>query len=254
MAGLQKTLAICIALLGLNAPILAAAQTTRPQSSAAAPWDIGTVIDFRGDMPRVLATTPGSAGDRIGLQTGDRIRAINGEILRGRASSTNFSRAIAASQGQVDIEILREGTNMRLSGKLDDAMPAQRKGCGFVTTAGSTPRNTASIFPAEITMIDGKTTPLFPVNRHALSPGRHVLVVDEDIDEDRFTGWQLKQRETVRNRLRDSARKVVVLDVVPNTRYHLGARLLAENLDTTDIREGTYWEPVVWRTQDQACP
>ena len=47
--------------------------------------------------------------------------------------------------------------------------------------------------------------------------------------------------------------KVLILDVEPNTRYEIGARLLSGPPSLEAIRDNSYWEPVVWRQTAEAC-
>jgi hypothetical protein len=57
----------------------------------------------------------------------------------------------------------------------------------------------------------------------------------------------MKRRELAR------AYKALIVDVQPDTRYSIGARLLTDKLDNESIRNNEYWEPVVWTQRPESC-
>lgn len=226
-------------------------------------WSLGAVTDVRragADGVVVLAVTPGSAAERMGLRTGDRLRTVNGADLTGALEPGRvLSDALANGGGKAVLGVVREGRQVTLTGRLDGAPVASTTkataatGCGYVSTVGSPPRLTERVFEGEITMIDGDSTPLRPDNRYRVSAGRHVLVVRELIDAHRFTSAQRLQISLLKRRENARAYKAVVIDVAPGTRYSIGARLLPDKLDNASIRANAYWEPVVWKTTAEAC-
>ena len=238
-------------------PEASARSGTETQLERASSWDLGAVLDPRaagGEGLPVLAVTPGGAGERIGLRRGDRVLAVNGRPLRGSAPAGDLERAISDSEGKITLSIMREGRELEVSGRLQaDLRPQPGSRCGYVTTLGSTPRLSESIFSADITMIDGRSTPLTPVNRHELPTGRHVLIVDERIDTHRFNRSQLVQRSLMRRDLRAAAYKAIVVDIEPDRTYRIGARLLRDRLDNDSIRSNGYWEPVIWSSLETPC-
>lgn len=240
-------------------PARAEAPATVAQALAAttdAAWDLGIVLEMRRpnrDGMEVLAITPGGAADSIGLRPGDRLRAINGRALTGIGAADAYADAMATSGGQVRLDVVRDGNALQLSGALALASVRATKGCGYVTTLGATPRTKESIYKAEITMIDGDSTPLTERSRFELPAGRRVLVVAEHIDNHRFNNAQNRQRSIMKRRELARAYKALVVDVAPDTSYSIGARMLKDKLDSASIRANAYWEPVVWKNVATRC-
>jgi hypothetical protein len=193
----------------------------------------------------------------MGLQAGDRLLAINGRRLDGTAKpSFTFEGALQESNGALQVEATRNGKPIALSGRADAvrlAASGDSRSCGYVSTrAGVVPR-TQHIFRAEITQIDGRSTPLEPTYRHRASTGTHVLVVREFIDPDYLNSAQLNQIAKMKKFAFARAYKSFVIDVKPNMSYRIGARLIKDKLDTQSIRDNAYWEPVVWEVVPEAC-
>lgn len=224
------------------------------------PWTLGAVTDLRQtrDGLVVLAITPGSNAERIGLQVGDRIQSINGQSFVGVGQPASLlEQSLADSRGELSVEVLRNGAPRTLAGRLS-ATPVSVaggvSGCGFVTTQGTVPRVSQDIYPGEVTRIDGRSTPLAPVNRHQVETGPRVLIVAERIDSHRLTLGQNRQRELFKRLAQARAYKALVVDVAPDTTYYVGARLLTDKLDNDSIRANAYWEPVVWQERsDTRC-
>ena len=226
-------------------------------------YELGAVV-VAGDVgATVMAVTPGSAAQRLRLQPGDRLLAINGTRIAGAADPVAaLETAVRNGDGTLRIEASRDGRTLQLSGRADVvAIPAYQlivgapgtTGCGYVTsTAGPLP-NSRGIYRAEITRIDGRSTPLQPLNRHRLDAGRHVLTVRELIDRSWLSRAQIVQIAKMQ-RLEDAdAYKTLVLDAKPGVSYRIGARLLRDRLDARNIRENAYWEPVVWAEVPERC-
>ena len=257
MRHVQNT-ARSLMLVALALLAMAGAYASDERSSGTGRFELGAVVDVRrahAEGLRVLAVTPGGAAERLGLRVDDRLQAINGQSLAGVADpGATLSRAVDASGGSLRLQVLRDGQVTRLSGTADTPVTATSQGCGFVTTLGATPRNSRNIHQAEITMIDGQSTPLFDVNRHQLGVGQHALVVAERIEPHRLSNVQnhqislLKRREGVRGFY-----KALVVDIKPDTTYYIGARLLPDRLDNVSIRANAYWEPVVWQERAADC-
>lgn len=240
---------------------VAAAALQAGTASAQARYELGAVVDVRqasANGVTILAVTPGGAADRLGLQAGDQLRAINGRRLDNTPKpSSTLESALQEGNGALRVEAVRNGKTLALSGRADAANPALRKSaqtCGYVSTlAGVVPRS-KGVFEAEITQIDGRSTPLQPTNRHRVDTGKHVLVVREFIDPARLNSAQLQQIAKMKKFALARAYKSLVIDVEPGISYRIGVRLLKDKLDTQSIRDNAYWQPVIWEKVPQACP
>lgn len=236
---------------------------TAVRADDAARYELGAVVDVRRphvDGVTVLAITPGGAADRMQLRVGDRLVAINGRRLdEGLEPSATLESALRDSGGELRIEAIREGRPLTLSGRVDATAPptagdagTQAGACGYVTTHGTPPKLSRRIFGASLAGIDGGGTPL-PANRHRLDAGTHVLIVREHIGADRFDPVQRQRREATLRRLGPRAYKVLIVDIEPDTRYRIGAKLLEDRLDSDSIRANAYWTPVVWEAVADDC-
>ena len=237
------------------------------QKPAQVRYELGAVVDVRSaqrtGLP-VLALTPEGAAARIGVKVGDRLVALNGVRLDGAASpALLLEQAMQGSQGRITAGVMRGNAAQMLQGAADVvAVPAYRleigpdtKGaCGFVTARTGIVPTTRNVFRAEITTIDGRSTPLQSANRHQLAAGRHVLVLQELIDTNRLSPSQLVQIDKMKRFAMARAYKPLVIDIKPNTSYRVGARLLRDKLDVQSLRDNAYWEPVVWEEVAERCP
>ncbi len=264
LAGLLLGIGLCIptqADAAQPAGSLAADALQAGASSSTARHELGAVVDVRQANRNgiaVLAITPGGAADRMGLRVGDRLLAINGRRLDGtQKPSSTLEGALQENGGALQVEATRNGKPLALSGRADVVRPAvsgNSTSCGYVSTqAGVVPR-TQRIFHADITQIDGRSTPIQPTYRHRASAGKHVLVVRELIDSNYLNSAQLNQIAKMKKFAFARAYKSFVIEVKPNMSYRIGARLLKDKLDTQSIRGNAYWEPVVWEVVPEACP
>lgn len=231
-----------------------------PAASAVLQWSLGLVVDGRdaGETGvRVVALSPEGAAERMGVRVGDRLLAVNGESLVGvQAPSALFERALAAGDGEVRLEVERDGTPLTLAGRAGDAMPAgvaAQASCGYVSTVGVQPRMSRNIFQAEITQINGQSTPLRPLNRYQVPAGRNVVVVREFIDRHLLPNADIQRIHRVQRREGKRAYKVLVVDVEPGTRYSIGAEWLPERMSPDEIRDHDWWQPVVWESRAEDC-
>lgn len=249
-----------VALLFMAAVFLAGATANAADTptNASNGFELSAVVDVRrshADGVPVLAVTPGGAGDRMGLRVGDRLQSVNGHSLAGTPDpAATLAHALQQSNGALSVRVLRGDQSLPLSGTADTRISTASEGCGFVTTLGPVPHVSRGIHQAEITMIDGRSTPLFAVNRHRLEAGRHILVVADRIEPHRLSSVQnqqislMKRRESVRGYY-----KAIVVDIKPDTSYSIGAQLLRDRLDADSIRANAYWEPVVWQERPESC-
>ncbi len=246
---------------GVVAPAPALAGVTAVP--AVSQWSLGLVIDGRRgtqDGVQVLALSPGGAAERAGVQVGDRLLAVNGKSLVGaRVSNDLFENAVANGGGEIRLEVERDGTPLTLSGRMDEVTAVTRSevaaqaGCGYLSTIGAPPRVSRNIFRAEITQINGDSTPLDPQNRYRVPAGRHVVVVREFIDRHLISAGDAQRIRRVQSREGARAYKVLVVDVEPGMRYSVGAELLPERMSPDEIRAHEWWQPVVWESRPEAC-
>jgi membrane-associated protease RseP (regulator of RpoE activity) len=267
-----RTLLTCL-LFGAGLSTMIHANATQPMgllaadalqigaSSNTARHELGAVVDVRQANRNgiaILAVTPGGAADRMGLRAGDRLLAINGRRLDDTPKpSFALEGALQESGGALQVEASRNGKPLVLSGRADAVRSTAASGnsmsCGYLSTqAGVIPR-TQHIFRADITQIDGRSTPIEPAYRHRASTGKHVLVVREFIDSNYLNSAQLNQIAKMKKFAFARAYKSFVLEVKPNMSYRIGARLLKDKLDTQSIRDNAYWEPVIWEEVPETC-
>lgn len=236
--------------------ILFALASLFASTQAATAAELGAVIDTRypdPNGPRVLAVTPGGTAHAVGLQVGDRLLEINGISLRDTSDLANrLSLALLETTDQLQLEVQRGDESISLSGAIQPAVPLPI-GCGFVSDNDPTPLVSEGIHPVEITSIDGNSTPLTVQNRHRLAAGEHVLVVNEKIAGNHFSGRQVRLREQMKQRILARAYKAIVITVEPDTRYSVGARLIRESMDNEGMRTNAYWEPVLFKQRAEVC-
>ena len=230
-------------------------------------YELGAVVDVRKPAPQgleILAITPDSAAARLGLKAGDRLLAINGRRLDGRAPAGDvLNDAMQAGDGKLDVVASRNGSPVNVSGRANViGVPAyaltigsaagQVAGCGFVSYSYQPPQS-QGVFPAIITTIDGRSTPLGEINRLRVDNGRHVLTVQEFIPEHRLSATQNRQRYLMMREWMARAYKPLVVDVKPGVNYRIGAQLRTDKLDFASLRANEYWEPVVWNQVEEKC-
>ena len=238
-----------------------AASASRPEGSREeARYELGAVVDVRQPNPNgltILAITPGGAADRLGLRGGDQLRAVNGRRLDGAPRpSSALASALQEGKGALRVEATRNGKPLVLAGHADIADPARQEkamSCGYLSSSAGVVPQTKGIFHAEITQIDGRSTPREPMYRHRVKTGKHVLVVREFIDPNRLNSSQVFQISKMKKFALARAYKSIVVDVEPGMSYRIGARLLKDKLDAQSIRDNAYWEPVVWAKVPETC-
>ncbi|HZX91783.1 MAG TPA: PDZ domain-containing protein [Rudaea sp.] len=250
---------------------------------------LGALVDSTSaqsarDGLHVLGATPGSNADRLGLRPGDVIVAVNGTSLRDLGADQH-GRALAAStlktvvdglpdDATLQVAVVRGGAPVTLSGPLEpvylpamhvelggavasaDVHPAEplsstapaaiptAEGCGRISMFDVSPRG-EHLYGVRILLIDGNTpgplgTPVFRV-----SAGAHELLVAENIPTQ-----QLGVGEFATFRRQTS--KPLTVNVKPGTTAMLAAELHPGK--TTQLNNGGYWDPVVWKEVAEACP
>lgn len=227
-------------------------------------YELGAVIVPRADgAPAVMAISPGGAADRMQLQVGDRLLSINGKALSGVDDPVAVLQSTAArDEGRLRLDLRRADRQLVAAGNADIvAIPAFQLvvgaaiggGCGYVTDNDGPEPRSEQVHDARITRIDGRSTPLQPVNRHRVDAGRHVLTVSERIPRTWLSSAQAREIARMQQRKWARAYKPLVVDVKPGMKYKVGARLLRDRLDAAGIRDNAYWEPVVWAEESERC-
>lgn len=264
VAQLQRDLEASLLALGDRGALGAIDQPLQVSSPPQVRFELGAVAVPRTDgAPAIMAITPGSAAERLRLRVGDRLVSVNGKRLAGVEDPVaTLQSAIASADGALRVEYLRAGQAMAASGIADVVAipayqlvvgaPAAGRCDGFVTDQGAQPRS-HGIYAADITRVDGRSTPLHATNRHRVEPGRHVLTVREAIDRTWLNSAQVRTITLMQRRERARAYKPLVVDVRPGHTYKVGARLLRDRLDSGSIRDNAYWEPVVWAVETGRC-
>jgi hypothetical protein len=243
--------------------------------------DFGAILDVRHradadtGLP-VLAVTPGGSADRLGLRAGDRVIAVNAVELRGlgadahgRAQAARLLREeLVASADDVELRVQRAGSEIRLRGAVRVVqLPAYRldlgaalasaslaaapegdaaSRCGRVSTFDIAPRS-QHLYRAVLIAIDGELPGPTSAESFRLEPGPHRLTLGEAIDHKQFDTIALRQRD---GRQRDRYKELGIM-VQPGVTYRVAARLVPEKRNS--IRDGAYWEPVVWKESAEPC-
>lgn len=243
--------------------------------------DFGAILDVRHrsdddlGLP-VLAVTPGSSAAALGLRAGDLLLAVNGQPLAGLgADADGRARAAGRLREQllapletVTLRVRRAGAEQELQGPVRVVeLPAYRlelgaalasaslaaatggdgvSGCGRVSTFDIAPRN-QRLYRAVLIAVDGKLPGPTDSDVFRVSPGPHRLTVAEAIDWRQFSAVARLQRDrTSRDRY-----KHLDIDVQPGITYRLAARFHLE--ERNSIRDGAYWEPVIWKESPEPC-
>ena len=125
------------------------------------------------------------------------------------------------------------------------AMSSSSSGCGRISTYDVAPRS-ERVYHATIEQIDGVTPGPSGQETYRVSAGQHKLLVNEDIPT-RQIG--IGPDATLRSQ-RDHS-KVLLVDVKPDTTAMVGAKFHEDKAN--NVRNGEYWDPIVWREKGMSC-
>jgi hypothetical protein len=244
--------------------------------------DFGAILDVRhraaadNGLP-VLGVTPGSSAAKLGVQPGDRLLAVNGTPLTGlgadaegrSVAARSLRETLLANSHSVELSVARgEGVQV-LRGSVDVVqVPAYRlelgaaianasllntaggdgeSSCGRVSVFDVAPRN-QQLYKAVLIAVDGKLPGPTSSEVFRLEPGRHVLRVAEAIDAHQFGSLQRLTRDRRRG---DDHYKDLEIDVRPGVTYRLASRFNYDQRNS--IRDGAYWDPVIWTEISEPC-
>lgn len=248
-SGVMPTFA-AVALVMAMLPATALARPAVPlpatdTRAGAAPsgFDLGAVVDVRKADPlglRVMAVTPGGAADRAGLRSGDRLLAVNGVALAGiERPGPQLAGALAREGGVLHLDILRDGRRRALQGTADLRHAATPGGCGQVSaaTADELAAHPGWI-PLQVTQIEGGDARPASTGRHALAPGKRVVIVRE----------QSPPPGQGTRPLSSHASRAFVLDVAADTTHVLAGRPLP-----AAAGDAPNWTPAVLRNLEEPC-
>ncbi|MGA9341365.1 MAG: PDZ domain-containing protein [Rhodanobacteraceae bacterium] len=255
--------------------------------------NLGVLVDSASaqsasDGLHVLAVTPGSAGERMGLQAGDTLVAVNGKSLvarganeEGRADAATMLRDTVHSQRSDDplyLRIRRDGSTRDVSGELAnvylpamhltvgdgvDVASAGQRAIGMTAAPSSGDHASAAAVSGcgRISMFD-----VAPRQQHL--HGATLIAIDGQLPGPTTSkvfrvstgthtlkvGERIESRYlSFNDRLRNAAPpyKTITVDVQPDTTYFLAARLNDDQ--RTNWRNGAYWTPVIWRQSSESC-
>lgn len=243
--------------------------------------DLGVVVDSEHTTNpdpglRIVATTPGSTAARAGLRPGDLLLAVNGTSLRklgrddaGRPLAVATLKSTVADlpdSAPLHLQVKRDGRLIDIDTKMHSVyVPAMQvalgsaavaatgdggsdpamadSGCGRISTFDVAPRG-KRLYHARIMLLDGQS-PNSRQQNYRVDAGEHTLVVAEDIPTLAIGVGEIAT-------LRKHTRKTLHVDVKPNTTVMVAAKLHLDKV--TRLTSGEYWDPVVWRVTDRACP
>lgn len=111
--------------------------------------------------------------------------------------------------------------------------------CGTIILYNKPPA-TRNMHYASIASIDGNNVGS-KARSFSLSPGKHVIRVQEHINEESLT----RRRGEAKNF------HIIEFDIEANKKYSLGAKYIRKN--RSKYKTGEYWTPAVWKTSDVEC-
>ncbi len=237
-----------------------------------------TSAEHARDGLAVLAVSPGSSAEHLGVRSGDVLVAVQEVELTNRGAD-EAGRAMAARLLRETVDALpddmplrlavrRDGRPLVLAGPLHrvtlppihlvvgrDALiastapgdgrvasvPPASGGCGRVSTFDVAPR-ARQLHAVKLLAIDGHAAGPAGTQNSVLDAGMHTLELAEQI-ESRYLSFNARQRP--------SGGKMLQIEIKPDTTYFLGARL--DPARRMEWKDGAYWEPVVWKEAAEPC-
>ncbi|PKI17094.1 hypothetical protein [Colwellia sp. 12G3] len=115
----------------------------------------------------------------------------------------------------------------------------ENQSCGAIVLYNKPP-STRNMHFASIVSIDGHNISS-TAQSFNLSPGKHILRVQEHITEESLT----RRRGEAKNF------HIIEFEVEANKKYSLGAKYIRKN--RSKYKSGEYWTPSVWKTSNVEC-
>jgi len=250
--------------------------------------NLGLVVDsanaaHAADGLRVIAVSPGSTAQKMGLRAGDVLVAVNGENLAGLGPD-NAGHALAAQRLRERVDAMadgatltfstrREGASLQLAGasssvtlppihlrvgrdellaalngssgrpRKDPAPATTGGGCGYVSVFDVAPRS-QNIHGVHLLSIDGHAAGPSGRTNFRIEAGHHELEIAEEIERP-YISFGSRQRSVGRSV------KTLGVDVTANITYYLGAQLHPDQRN--ESKDGAYWDPIIWKQADTDC-
>ena len=231
--------------------------------------NLGIVLDV--DNPTtgysVLAVSPGSEAEALGIAVGSKIVRIN-DIVLGQSSAESVLQHLQNLTAGEKVTLVIENNNMikkietslngqyvpevrlevgsyaeadssQLSAYSNEISEEMENACGRISVFFRPPE-ARYLFPVYVNKIDDKNV-ISSRNTFRLPPGKHVIKINELII-DPFLKF-LTRRKTIRQKS-----KTIEIDVKPDITYHLAAKFLRENATKEE-----FWEAVVWKESQDKC-
>ena len=88
-------------------------------------YELGAVvdIDLQASTVTIVAITPGGSAERMALQVGDRILAVNGlDLARSSDLGTDFAMHAARAKGELQLTVRRGTREFEVSGQADQVL------------------------------------------------------------------------------------------------------------------------------------
>jgi hypothetical protein len=247
--------------------------------------NLGLLVDSASaeraqDGLHVLAVSPKSTAQRMGVRAGDVITAVNGVSLVARGADDR-GRALAATElrdrvdaiedgGNLAFAVVRNGKSMQVDGTVAsitlppihlaigrdellaaqgsssrrsrrDAPPAEA-GCGRLNVFDVAPHQ-QKLYGVKLLSVDGELPGPTGTVSFRVPAGEHTLEIAEQIDPEQLS-FNSRQRY-------GNTTKTLTIHVAADTTYYLAAKL---NVDQrTRWAGGAYWDPVVWKDVAESC-
>ena len=126
------------------------------------------------------------------------------------------------------------------------AQAADTGTCARISTFDNAPRR-QNLHRAVLVAVDGGMPGPLDASSWRITPGKHTIKLAEAVDGREFSA--LKQYE--RDGHQPDRYKTIEIDAKPGVTYRLAAEF--QRAHRLQIRDGQYWQPVVWKETPESC-